>query len=200
MSEALQNCLMIIALNLAGMLVVYSVLAFVLARLAWHDRGMASVLLAIFIAQIFWIAPALVILGLNGADALAAWTIWFGNWLVSGCSVLILGQAVRGIPRQIEDAARMDGSGSFGIFRHVILPFVRRELGLIAILTVMATLVPFWAFVTAPAAGDSITVFESVSSPAMRIGMMLAGSIIGMFPILALFFLAWRRPFPLSTP
>ena len=193
MSQALQNCLMIVALNLAGMLIIYSLIAFALARLGWQGRGMAGVLATIFIAQIFWIAPATLILGLNSADAFAAWTIWFGNWLVSGFSIVILWRAVKGIPRQMEDSARLDGCGSFGTFRHVILPFVRRELGLIAILTVMATLLPFCVVVTTPEAGDSIIVFQWTSSPARRIGTMLAGSIVGMLPILALFFFARRR-------
>lgn len=193
MSEALQTCLMIIALNLAGMLIVYSLMAFALARLGWHGRGRTGVFATVLIAQVFWIAPAWLILGPNSADAFAAWTIWFGNWLVSGFSVVVLWRAVREIPRQMEDSARLDGCGSFGTFRHVILPLVRRELGLIAILTVMATLLPFWAFLTTPDAGEAVTVFQRTSSPAARMGMMLLGSLLGILPLVGIFLLARRR-------
>ena len=193
MSEALQTCLLIVALNLAGMLIIYSLMAFALARLGWHGSGMGKVFATLVMAQLFWIAPALLILGPNSADAFAAWTIWFGNWLVSGFGVVLLYHAANRIPRQMEDSLRLDGCGFFGTFRHVILPLVRREIGLLAVLTVMATLLPFWAFVTTPEAGDSIIVFQRIASPATRIGTMLAASIAGILPILILFFFARRR-------
>lgn len=199
MSEALQSSLMIVAANLAGMVSIYSLMAFALARLGWHGRGMAGVLATIFSAQVFWIAPALLIVGPNSADLFAAWAIWFGNWLVSGFSVVVLWQTVRRIPRQMEDSSRLDGCGSFGTFRHVILPFVRRELGLIAILTLMATWLPFWAILTTPEAGDSIIVFQRIASPATRIGMMFVASVAGILPVLILFFFARRRHLSLPT-
>jgi ABC-type glycerol-3-phosphate transport system permease component len=200
MSEALQNCLIVVAANLAGMLIIYSLMAFMLARLGWHGRGMGLVFATLALAQLFWLVPAILILGPNSADALAAWTIWFGNWLVSGFGIVLLWQAGQKIPRQMEDSARLDGCGVFGTFRHVILPLVRREVGLLAVLTVMATLLPFWALVTTPNAGDSFIVFQRVSSSATRIGMMLAGSLLGMLPVIAIFFFARRPgPFPLRA-
>ena len=193
MSEPFQTGLTIAGINLVGMLLIYSVLAFALTRLGWRDRGMAAVLLMIIIAQLFWLVPTLLILGLTNADTPAAWTIWFGNWLVASCATVVLWQAVRSIPRQMEDSARVDGCGSIGTFWHVILPFVWRELGMIATLTLMATLLPYWAFISTPDAGSSIIVFQRTPPPATQIGMMIAGSLSGMLPVIAIFFLVRRR-------
>lgn len=143
------NCLVAITTNVAGMLVIYSILAFTLARLQWHERGIVAVLAVIVIAGQFWIAPAL-ILRHSSSASLGSYSLSFCNWLVSGFAVLILCQAVRGIPRQLEDSARLDGCSWLGIYWHVLLPFVRRELGLIGFLTLMGTsvllLTPLYVF------------------------------------------------------
>jgi multiple sugar transport system permease protein len=132
------NFLIPLGVNLAGMLLIYSLLAFALARLSWHRYGMVAVLAAIVVAGQFWIVPTLLVRSL-GDSALVSHSLSFCNWLTSGFSVIVLCQAVRWIPRQLEDSARLDGCGWFGIYWHVLLPFVRRELSLIVLLTVLGT-------------------------------------------------------------
>ena len=132
------NFLIALTVNLAGMLLLYSLLAYALARLSWHRRGMVAVLAAIVVAGQFWIVPTLLERSL-GDSALVSHSLLFCNWLISGFSVIVLCQAVRWIPRQLEDSARLDGCGWFGIYWHVLLPLVRRELSLIVFLTVLGT-------------------------------------------------------------
>jgi ABC-type maltose transport system permease subunit len=86
----------------------------------------------------------------------------------------------------------MDGLGTMATLRHAILPFVVRDLGVIALFAVMATLLPFWAFVTQPEAGNSIVLFQRTSSPTQQIGMMIACSLVGALFVVAIFFLARR--------
>jgi len=132
------NYLIALTVNVAGMLLIYSLLAYALARLSWHRRGMAAVITAIVIAGQFWIVPTLLARSL-GSAALVSHSLSFCNWLISGFSVIVLCQAVRWIPRQQEDSARLDGCGWFGIYWHVLLPFVRRELSIIVFLTALGT-------------------------------------------------------------
>ena len=42
--------------------------------------------------------------------------------------VFLMVQFMRGIPRDLDDAARIDGCSPYGVFRHVILPLVRPAL------------------------------------------------------------------------
>jgi multiple sugar transport system permease protein len=193
MSQQLTLCLIAVAANLAAMLLIYSFMTLLLARLAWQSSGVFAVIVMMIVAQLFWIAPALFIVG----DSSASYALWFGNWVVCGFAVVLLWQTVRGIPRQLEDSARLDGLGSFGAWRHVIFPFVRRDLGLIAIFTVMATLLPYWAFINLPDASNVIVLYQRASSPLERVGMMAAGSLIGALPLIAIFFLARGRRSPL---
>ncbi len=63
MSEPLTVCLIAVAANLAAMLVIYAVMAHLLARRAWHGGGAFGVILMIVLAQLLWIAPAFLIVG-----------------------------------------------------------------------------------------------------------------------------------------
>jgi ABC-type glycerol-3-phosphate transport system permease component len=193
MSQQLAVCLIAVAVNLAAMLVIYSVMAQTLVQVAWRGRGNIGFILTIVVAQLFWIAPAFLIVGARDPDSSAGYSLWFGNWLVCGFGAVILAQTARRIPRQLEDSARFDGLGAFGTWRHVIFPFVRRDLGLIALFTLMATLLPFWAFITLPDASNLIVLYQRESTPAERLGTMLAGSVAGALPLIAIFFLAKRR-------
>src|SRR5205085_6584626 len=108
---------------------------------------------------------------------------------VSGFSLVLLWRTSIRIPRALEDSARLDGLGAFDIWRHIVFPFVRRDLLLIAIFTVMATLLPYWTFVTVPDAGQSIVLYQRSTTPTERILFMTVASLIGALPLIAIFFL-----------
>ena len=197
MSEQLVVCLLAVATNLVAMLLIYSIMGHLLVRLAWRGRGAFGVLLMIVLAQLFWIAPAFLIAGARDPDHASSYCLWFGNWLVCGFAVVLLGRTANGIPRQLADSARLDGLGGFGTWRRVVFPFTKRDLGLLALFTVMATLLPYWAFINLPEADRSIVLFQRAISLQERIVMMTAGSLIGALPLLAIFFLEGRE---LSRP
>ena len=194
MSEQLAACLIAVGANLVAMLVLYAVMALLLARLGWRGRGVVGILVTIVIAQLFWIAPALLIAGAQNANNAACYALWFGNWLVCGFAVVLLGRTASQIPRQLEDSARLDGLSSFATWRHVIFPFVRRDLGVLALFTLMATLLPFWAFLNLPEADRSIVLFQQSFSLERRIVMMAAGSLLGALPLAAMLLFVRGRP------
>ena len=194
MSQQLAVCLIAVATNLAVMLVIYSFMALLLTRLAWRGRGVPGVIVIIIVAQLFWIAPAMLIVIPPDPAGASSYALWFGNWLVTGFAAVLLQHAASRIPRQLEDSARLDGLGAIGIWRHVVFPFGRRELALLALFTVMATLLPFWGFITFPDAGNSIVLFQRFLSPQGRLALMAAGSLIGALPLIAILMFARGRP------
>jgi multiple sugar transport system permease protein len=190
MSEQLSTCLISVAANLAGMFVIYSVMAHLLARLGWRGRGVFGIIAVIIVAQLFWIAPALLIVGRRDPDDAASYALWFGNWLVSGFGLILLWQAALRMPRQLEDSARLDGLGVLAVWWHIVFPSAKRDLVLLAIFTVMATLLPFLGFVTFPDAGKSIVLYQRFLSPSGRAVAMALGSLAGTLPLIAIFFMA----------
>lgn len=193
MSQQLAICLIAIAVNLGGMLVIYAVMAHVLAKLAWRGRGVFGVVAIIVVAQLFWILPALMIVVPRNAESASSYALWFGNWLVAGFGIVLLYERANCIPRSLEDSARLDGLRAFGTWRQVVLPFVRRDLGFIAFFTLVATLLPFWGLINQPDTANVIVLYQRVSSPADRIGMMIACSLVGALIVIAIFLITRRR-------
>jgi len=189
--------LIAIAINLVGMLLIYSLMANAITRFYWHGRGTMGVLATTFLAGLFWIAPSFITNLRN--DEPTAYPFWLGNCLVSGFSIIILCLSVRWAPRELEDSARLDGCGYFGIYWHVVLPLVRRELGLIALLIVMATSPTLWRGFMPPYGYLPFSLFSigSEGGPLLTgvILTMTAGSIITTLPVMGIFFLT-KRWFP----
>ena len=191
--------LIAITVNLAGMLLIYSLLAFALARLKWRRSGVITVLAVITIAGQFWIVPTLLVRNLGGAG-LVFYFLSYCNWLISGFSIIILSQAVRWIPRQLEDSARLDGCNWFRIYWHVLLPLVRRELGLIVFLTLLGTLIlpltPLVIFDFGPVidllTGTRPVWSEGVIGITQTIGLMMGASLVATLPAIVVFIFAKR--------
>ena len=55
-------------------------------------------------------------------------------------TIVILRPFFRSIPNELEDAARIDGCGTFGFFWRVLLPLSRPALATVAVLAVVASL------------------------------------------------------------
>jgi ABC-type glycerol-3-phosphate transport system permease component len=193
MSPHLVVCLVAVAVNLAGVSMIYAMMSQIVAKLAWNGRGIFGGIAIILIAQLFWILPVTLVVTPRDPEGASAYALWFGNWIVTGFAVVLLFQKAKTIPRALEDSARMDGLGAFAAWRQVVFAFVGRELGLIALFTVMATLLPFWGFITEPNAGNSIVLFQRVTTLPQRLAMMIATSLIGALPLIGIFFAAKRR-------
>ena len=54
-------------------------------------------------------------------------------------SIVILRPFFRSIPVELEDAARIDGCGSFGFFWRVLLPLSRPALATVSVLAIVTT-------------------------------------------------------------
>ena len=194
MSEQLTICLIAVGVNLTGMLIIYAALSYVLARVARRDGGFFGAIALVVVTQLFWIAPALFIVGDRNGGHSAAYALWFGNWLVSAFSLVLFLRATANIPIALKDAARLDGLGALSAWQHTVFPFVRRDLAFVAFFTVMATLLPFWGFINLPEATNVITIFERVSGPGERIGFMAAVSLAGALPLIGIVLLERRAP------
>ena len=189
MSQELVICLIAIAANLIGMMVIYSAISNGVAR-----RSTLAVVTLVVISQLFWIVPALTIVEARGTAHAGSYGLWLGNWLVCGFSLVIFCKSAARIPAGLADTARLDGLGGLATWRHTVLPFVRRDLVIVAAFTVMATLLPFWGCLVLPEAGNSIVFFERSLSPSTRVAFMAAMSVVGALPLLAIFFLEGRAP------
>ena len=121
--------------------------------------------------------------------------------MISGFSIIVLCQAIRWIPRQLEDAARLDGCSWFGTYWHVLLPRVGRELWLIGFLTLGATsvllatpLVVFDGGFLTQVLARLLPAWQGGLAPTGNIGLMMGASLVATLPVFVVFLFA-KGPF-----
>lgn len=109
----------------------------------------------------------------------------------------LLRQFFSTIPRDLEDAARIDGCGRFRIFWRIVLPLSRPALVTLALFTFMA----YWNDLLGP-----VIYLSSVGKATLTIGLanlqsdvltmrydlLMAGSVLSVLPILILFIFGQR--------
>jgi multiple sugar transport system permease protein len=65
--------------------------------------------------------------------------LWAGNLFGSAFYIFLLRQFFLGIPRELFDAARVDGCGPFGLFRYIALPLCRPALIIVFVFELQAS-------------------------------------------------------------
>lgn len=188
MSRELVICLIAVAGNLVGALLLYAIATYLLARRAWRGRGRGAVIAMIMTTQLLWLPVAF--LATRNAEALrtASYSLWFGNWLVTAFALVLLRRKTEAIPKSLHDAVRLDGLGAIATWRAAVFPFVAPDLAWLALFTLMATLLPFWAFINLPDASNSVVLFQRTTTVTQHLTMMTAGSLLGSIPLIAIFF------------
>ena len=111
--------------------------------------------------------------------------------------VFLMVQFMRSVPRELDEAAKIDGASPYSIFRHVILPLSRPALVTTAIFSFIWTWNDFFRQLvylselqdyTAPVA---LTLFIDSTSES-SVGPMFAMSLLSLIPVF-LFFVAFQR-------
>lgn len=172
-------------------LVVASMAAYAFARLRFPGKGvlfLAYLSTLMIPPQVTLIPRFLLMRGLGWIDTYAGLIVPF---VFSSFGIFLLRQYFLTIPRELEEAARMDGVGYFKAFWLVLLPLTRPGLAALAILTFIAQWNSFlWPLV----------VINSESMNTLTVGLntlkgqyntdwnlLMAGSVLATMPILIVF-------------
>jgi multiple sugar transport system permease protein len=191
------NSLFISLAVTALVLTVDSLAAFAYSRLRWRGRdAVFAALVATMLVpgQVLLIPSYLLIRALNWFDTYLALIVPAG---ASAFGVFLLRQFFMTIPVELEEAARLDGCGSLGIYRHVILPLSKPALATLGIFTFMAT----WNAFEGPLIyTDSlemrtlpigITIFQGHYN--IQYGLMMAAATLAALPVLLAFLLFQKQ-------
>jgi len=175
----------------ALVLVVDAMAAYAYSRLRWAGRDKFFALLVATMlvpGQVLLIPGYLIIRYLHWFDSYAALIVPAG---AGAFGVFLLRQFFMTIPKELEEAARIDGCGAFGIFFHVILPLCKPAMAALGIFTFMGT----WNAFEGPLIfTDSlemrtlpigITIFQGHYSA--EYGAMMAAASLAAIPVLVAF-------------
>jgi multiple sugar transport system permease protein len=133
------NSLIVAAASVIGQLVFCSMAAYAFARLRfrWRDRIFALYLSTMMIPAMVTIIPSFLLINTFG------WmnTYWalFTPTVSSVWGIFLLRQFFLTIPRELEDAARIDGATELTIFLRVILPLSKPAMATLAIFAFMGS-------------------------------------------------------------
>jgi multiple sugar transport system permease protein len=129
------NTVIVTALRVAGQLLFCSLAAYAFARLRFHGRDLLFVLcLSILMVppQLYVIPQYQIMEYLGWLNTLKALTV---PGLFSAFGVFLLRQFFLALPRDLEDAARIDGCNPAQVYWYVMLPLVRPGLMALGVLT-----------------------------------------------------------------
>jgi multiple sugar transport system permease protein len=95
------------------------------------------------------------------------------------------------IPKELVEAARMDGCGEFAIYWRVVLPLLKPALGTLGLITFIASWNNFMGPLIVMRSADNYTLplaLRTLQSPVnTEWGALMAGSAIATLPLLVLF-------------
>ncbi|MFS0853619.1 carbohydrate ABC transporter permease [Microbacterium sp. 179-I 3D4 NHS] len=180
--------------SIAGVLVVLVVSAtagYAFGRLRWPGRDVVFVLFlgTLMVPQEVLVIPMFVVMQ------------WFGwvdtyqslifPWAFTAFGTFLMRQFFRGIPFELEEAARVDGAGPIRTFVQVVLPLAGSALAVLAVFTFMNYWNSYlWPLITVNDYSELGTLPIGLASFATQTGtrwdLQMAASIISMIPTVIL--------------
>lgn len=203
-TQVIFNTVKIALLTTIGQLFSCSLAAYALARLEFPGRNLIFIILlgtmmipvAVLIVPQMWIWRS--ITGLTGGAIgfNTPWPLILPAFLGGALYTFFLRQFFLGIPKELEEAAIIDGAGRWLIFINVIIPLSKPALATVAVMTFLGAWNDFYMpsiFLRTPEE-FTLTVALSFlqSSYFNQPGPIMASGVLSMLPILAIYLFAQR--------
>ena len=193
----LQNTVKITALSMVGRVASCALVGFSFARLRWPGKNALFILTLSTMMlpfQVLMIPQFLIFKSFGWIDThLPLWVPSFGG---TAFYIFLMRQYFLTLPRELDDAAKIDGCSWWGIFYRILLPLARPALATIAIFTFMSQ----WNSFLEP-----LILLNSSRNCTLALGLamfrdqfdvdwnaIMAMSFLMVLPCLAVFFLAQK--------
>lgn len=193
----LVNTLTIAALSVLGTVVSCSLVAYSLAMTRWKGRNLLFyVLLATMMlpGQVTMVPLFVLFAKMGWVDTFLPLTVphFFGG----AFSIFLMRQFFLGIPKDLSEAARIDGCGPWGIYRRIVLPLSKPVVATVALFSFMAAWNDYLGPLIYLTSLDNFTLSLGLATFNSQYGsfpgQLMAVTTIMTLPILALFFLTQR--------
>ena len=135
-SPFLWNSVKLAVVNVVGVLAISSIAGYAFGRLTFRGRDLAFflVLATAIIPGIVLLIPQYIIFQRIGwIDTQLP--LWVPRVMTPVFGTFLLRQAFMSLPKELEDAAKVDGVGVFGIYARIMLPQIKPALAAVAVFT-----------------------------------------------------------------
>ncbi len=192
-----KNTLILVILSVIGTILSSSIVAYAFSRLSFPGKDfLFSILLAtMMLPGAVTLLPQFLIFRTFGwIDTL--YPLWVPMFFASAFNVFLLRQFFKGVPMELEDAAKIDGCSYLRAFWSIMLPQIKPALAVIAIWTCLGAWNNFMGpliYINSPenmplSYGLQLFQGERGGEP----GYLMAFATLTILPILALFFFAQK--------
>ena len=195
-AQVILNSLVLAVITTAVQLVTSSTAGYAFSRLPFRGQ---NVVFGIYLATMMIPLQVLIVPLFVELKTFSLLDTYLGALLptfASAFGIFLLRQAINQVPRELDEAATLDGAGHFRIFSRIIIPNIRPALATLVIFSFMSSWNSFlWPLVvlrkpelqTLPVAlaglqGQYTTEWDIV----------MAGSVISVLPILAIYLFAQK--------
>jgi len=193
----IRNSVMIALLSIASQLAFSTLAGYMLSKPGWKGKKAVWVLLLasmMFPFESIMVSLFLSIRDLGLVDHLAG--VWLPGF-VGAINVLIMRAAFLAVPREIEDAAMLDGAGEWKRFRHLYLPSAYGAILVVTINTFISAWDDFlWPLIVLRSEEHFTLTLGLARLQTSSFGydqrMVMAGSVISVVPVLVLFVITQR--------
>jgi multiple sugar transport system permease protein len=136
----LGNTVLLCVLNVTGMVLSSSLVAYGFSRIEWRGRDTTFLVLL----GTMMIPFPVTMVPLYALFRELGWIgtlrpLWVTAFFASAFNVFLLRQFFRTIPKELSEAARIDGCGEFRIFWQIVLPLCRPALVVVGLFTFLGT-------------------------------------------------------------
>jgi multiple sugar transport system permease protein len=191
------NTVLMAGLRTIGQVLFCSMAAYAFARLRFPGRNLLfGILLSVLMVppQLFIIPQYQIMSSLGWLNSLQALVV---PGLFSAFGVFLLRQFFLGLPKELEEAAAIDGAGPVRIYWSIVLPLARPGLVALALLVLLWSWNDlFWPLVVNTDPGK-MTLSAGLASLQGQFQtdypVLMAGSLLASLPIIAIFTLLQRQ-------
>ncbi|WP_246484011.1 carbohydrate ABC transporter permease [Heyndrickxia vini] len=191
------NTIIITVLRTAGQLFLCSLAAYAFARIEFLGRNILFMLaLAVLMVpgQVFLLPQYMIMVKLGWLNTLQAVIV---PGIFSAFGTFLLRQFFMGLPKELEEAARLDGCNHFQIYWRIMLPLAKPGLIALGIFTTLWSWNELMWPMIVNSSPESMTLSVGLSSLQGQFltnyPILMAGSFLAILPMLILFMILQKQ-------
>lgn len=192
-----ENTMTVVVLALAGDLFSGILAAYAFARLRAPGKNFLFVLLLSTMMLPYWVTIIPVFAEFNAVHLINTLTpLWLPHWLGGAFNIFLLRQFFLGIPKELEEAAVIDGAGTLTILTRIMLPLSVPAIITVSIFSVQGSWNDFLGpliFLSSPSHYTlGLGLYYFVGQYQAHWNYLMAASLVVMLPLLVLFYFGQR--------
>jgi multiple sugar transport system permease protein len=191
------NTVRVTLLNVVFSVLSSSFVAYGFARIQWRGRDSVFIILLATMMlppQVTMIPTFLIFNALGWYNTLKP--LWVGSMFGAAFSIFLLRQFMMTLPKDLEDAARIDGCGHLRIYGTIVLPLIKPALAVIAVQSFLGAWNDFLGPYIYVNSKEIMTIALGLqwfkSENGGLYGEMMATSLVMTLPLIVVFFFCQR--------